>query len=216
MVLLFSHFLDKRSLIPNDCMLTAEKNSLSDLILAVAEGDLIAFQQLYNRHIQKVYSYSYFLTRSTQQAEDLSQELFTKIWIKRAELKKLDNFEAWLTVLIRNQVYNYLKRNALEQKNLKKIYQLRPVVTNSTEEIMLGKEYDRLYEEAVNQLPPQQKKVFLLSRKDGLKHEEIAHNLGISLNTVKNHMKAALFSIKTYLKGYISSLLLFSFWYLFY
>lgn len=180
---------------------------MAELLKSVANSELDAFRRLYEHYLQKVYSYSYFLTRSSEQAEDLTQELFAKIWIKRAELKSIENFDAWLTTLVRNSAYNYLKRNAVEQKALRKIQVSQHLESLSVEDSLINKEYSKIYQEAINQLPPQQKKVFLLSRNEGLKQEEIASNLGISLNTVKNHMKAALFSIRTYMKSYVSSLL---------
>ncbi|KYP15367.1 RNA polymerase sigma-70 factor [Flavihumibacter sp. CACIAM 22H1] len=189
-------------------MPTVYKYEETELLNLVARGDLGAFRQLYDRNIQKVYSYSYFLTRSAQQSEDLAQELFAKIWIKRAELASVENFDAWLTVLVRNSAYNFLKRNALEQRTLRKIHSIQPNSSSSTEDIVIDKEYARIYQQAIDQLPPQQRKVYLLSRNDGLKQEEIARNMGISLNTVKNHMKAALFSIRAYMKTYVSGLLL--------
>lgn len=180
---------------------------MAELLKSIANSELDAFRCLYDHYLQKVYAYSYFLTRSSEQAEDLTQELFAKIWIKRTELKSIENFDAWLTTLVRNSAYNYLKRNAVEQKALRKIQVSQHLESLSVEDSLINKEYSKIYQEAINQLPPQQKKVFLLSRNEGLKQEEIASNLGISLNTVKNHMKAALFSIRTYMKSYVSSLL---------
>ncbi len=180
---------------------------MAELLKSVANSELDAFRRLYDLYLQKVYSYSYFLTRSTEQAEDLTQELFAKIWIKRTELKSIENFDAWLTTLVRNSAYNFLKRHAIEQKALRRIELSKQPDSVSIDDALIHKEYSKIYQEAIDQLPPQQKKVFLLSRNEGLKQEEIASNLGISLNTVKNHMKAALFSIRTYMKSYVSSLL---------
>jgi RNA polymerase sigma-70 factor (ECF subfamily) len=181
---------------------------MAELLKSVANSDLDAFRRLYDLYLQKVYSYSYFLTRSSEQAEDLTQELFAKIWIKRTELRSLENFDAWLTTLVRNSAYNFLKRHAIEQKALRRIELSKQPDSVSIDDALIHKEYSKIYQEAIDQLPPQQKKVFLLSRNEGLKQEEIASNLGISLNTVKNHMKAALFSIRTYMKAYISGFLL--------
>lgn len=188
-------------------MPTPSTIEIAELLKSVANSDLDAFRRLYDRYLQKVYSYSYFLTRSSEQAEDLTQELFAKIWIKRTELKSIENFDAWLTTLVRNNAYNFLKRHAIEQKALRRIELSKQPDSVSIDDALIHKEYSKIYQEAIDQLPPQQKKVFLLSRNEGLKQEEIASNLGISLNTVKNHMKAALFSIRTYMKSYVSSLL---------
>jgi RNA polymerase sigma-70 factor (ECF subfamily) len=179
---------------------------IAELLKSVANSELDAFRRLYDHYLQKVYAYSYFLTRSSEQAEDLTQELFAKIWIKRAELRTIENFDAWLTTLVRNSAYNFLKRHAVEQKALRRIQVSQQLESLSVEDSLINKEYSKIFQEAINQLPPQQKKVFLLSRNEGLKQEEIASNLGISLNTVKNHMKAALFSIRTYMKSYVSIL----------
>jgi RNA polymerase sigma-70 factor (ECF subfamily) len=188
-------------------MPTPSTFEMAELLKSVANSELDAFRRLYDLYLQKVYSYSYFLTRSSEQAEDLTQELFAKIWIKRTELKSIENFDAWLTTLVRNSAYNFLKRHAIEQKALRRIELSKHPDSVSIDDALIHKEYSKIYQEAIDQLPPQQKKVFLLSRNEGLKQEEIASNLGISLNTVKNHMKAALFSIRTYMKSYVSSLL---------
>lgn len=191
------------------------KYELDNLLGLIATDDLKAFRVLYDSYLPQVYSYSYFLTRSGVQAEDLAQDIFVKIWTKRSELTKIEQFDAWLKVLVRNQAYNFLKKSAVEQYSLRKLYRSANQTAAPADEALEEKEYSRIYQQAINQLPPQQKKVYLLSRKDGLKHEEIAHNLGLSLNTVKNHMKAALFSIRTFLEGYVSTWLILAHLYLF-
>ena len=176
-----------------------------ELLQQVAQGYEPAFRQLYDAHHQRIYSFALFITHSDILAEEVTQEIFIKVWTHRAELSGIRNFSAWLKTLVRNQAYTYLGRLAKERLILQEIGQRSPHSSNDTETAVLDQEYNRLLQEAINQLPSQQQKVYLLSRHQGLKHEEIAQHLGLSVNTVKNHMKAALQHIKHFLNGRIDA-----------
>jgi len=177
------------------------------LLNKMASGTEVCFRQLYDVYHERIYSFAFFLTHSDTLAKDISQEIFIKIWTHRTELANIRNFNAWLKTIIRNHVYTCLKRIATERIILQKISPAINESANSTETEVLQKEYSRLLHEAISHLPPQQKKVYLLSRQHGLKHDEIARNLGLSTYTVKNHMKAALQAIKLFLHNYHEALL---------
>jgi RNA polymerase sigma-70 factor (ECF subfamily) len=178
-----------------------------ELLQQVAQGSESAFRELYNRHHQRIYSFALFITHSDVLAEEVTQEIFIKVWTHRTELEGIRNFNAWLKTLVRNQAYTYLSRQAKERIILQEIGQSSPHSSNDTEITVLDQEYNRLLQEAINGLPRQQQKVYLLSRQQGLKHEEIAQELGLSVNTVKNHMKAALQHIKQFLNGRTDAIL---------
>jgi RNA polymerase sigma-70 factor (ECF subfamily) len=168
-----------------------------NILLSVSQENADAFKLLYKVLHQKVYSFAYHLTHHEEMAEDITQDVFVKVWNNRHELNSIDNFEAWLTVVVRNTSYNALKRMAAENLILKKIHNKQKDSTENVEEIMDGKELESLILKAIEKLPPQQKKVFLLSRIQGLKHNEIAQKLDISVFTVKNHIKSALRFLKS-------------------
>lgn len=132
-----------------------------------------------------------------------------KIWVNRASLSDIESFKAYLFVVARNHAFNCLKQIARERNRKKEwinnVLYDASYSFDDTHKIDAG----ALVDEAVDLLPPQQKKVYLLSRRDGLKQEEIAKELGISLETVKKHMVLALRFIKNYLQTHIGVLLLF-------
>jgi RNA polymerase sigma-70 factor (family 1) len=167
------------------------------LVELMAKDDEAAFRYIYNIYHQKIYSFSYFLTRSTTLAEDITQEIFVKIWVNREKLSAINNFENWLAAVIKNHTYNCLSRSAKERLVLDSLKKPDEKIAPAAENNMISKEFDLLLRNAINRLPPQQKKVYLLRRQDGLELKEIAALLGLSINTIKNHLKAALSGIRT-------------------
>lgn len=139
-------------------------------------------------------------------AEEITQEIFIKIWASRSELTEINYFNSWLKTLIRNFTYNYLRRIAHEKMIFADIHS--NLKTEATVNTMEALEYKQLLQKAIEQLPAQQKKVYLLSRRDGFKHEEIAQEMNLSINTVKNYMKLALESIRLFLDNHTDAMIL--------
>lgn len=184
------------------------------LLEQVSRGDDGAFRRIYDLYHPKVYGLAFFLTRSAVPAEDMTQEIFVKLWMHREELPSVQHFERWLKTLVRNHAYNYLNRMAREKRMLTSQYLTVSSQACFTEEMLTEKEFNAVLRQAIDNLPPQQKKVYILSRQDGLKPDTIAQTLGISIHTVKNHLKAALaairLSLSTHIALWLSFLLLFS------
>lgn len=178
-----------------------------NILLLIAQENVDAFKLVYKALYQKVYSFAFYVTHQEEVAEDITQDVFVKIWNNRQELNSIDNFEAWLTVVVRNTAYNALKRMATEDLVLKKMLSKQKNPTEDFDEIMDSKELESLIQKAIQQLPPQQRRIFLLSRMQGLKHKEIAQKLNISVFTVKNHIKSALRFLKMYIQSTILSLI---------
>jgi RNA polymerase sigma-70 factor (ECF subfamily) len=166
------------------------------LLEQVARGSETAFRLLYDIQHQRIYSFALFLTHSEVLAEEVTQEIFIKIWNHRTELSEIRQFDAWLKTLIRNQCYTFLNRLAKERLILQEINEQNTEGSNFTEENILFSDYSRLLQQLLDRLPEQQRKVFILSRQEGIKHEDIARQMGLSINTIKSHMKAALRNIR--------------------
>lgn len=175
------------------------------LLLHVADGDSQAFRRLYDQHHQKVFSFAYYLTRSYFDAEEITQEIFIRIWKYRRQLPGIENFDAWLKIAVRNRTFTWLQKLSLQKNAAKKLYQQK--IHAASYNMVLDRELESAIELAVSQLPRQQKAVFLLSRKNGMKHKDIAETLGVTLSTVKNHMKAALQSIRIYLHNHTDTII---------
>lgn len=168
----------------------------------VASGDHYAFRRLYDRYIEKVYRMSLSYLKSPIAAQDVSQEVFIKVWAKREELPGLSNFPAWLHTMTRNYLINALQKkvpailpDGMSVKELSE-NRLFPV-----EQLDL-KEMSRLIRQALEGLSPRQQQVYHLSRERGMTLKQIAAELDISYDTVREHMNAALKSIRHYLQSH--------------
>jgi RNA polymerase sigma-70 factor (family 1) len=170
------------------------------LLIAIAEGNQQAFCSLFEAYKNKVYSYSLQFTRSSVDAEEITQEVFLKIWSGRSSLPKIENIEAWISVVTRNLCFNHLKKIALEKKHVQHITQKNAVVEENVQQYISYKEQLSLLGEALDQLSPQQRLVYSLNREEGLKNDEIARRLNISTNTVKTHLVSALRKIRHFLE----------------
>jgi RNA polymerase sigma-70 factor (family 1) len=183
-----------------------------DILVKAAEGNEDAFRLLFDKYHQKIYSFAFHLTRSRFLAEEITQDVFLKIWLKRQELAGINFFYSYLKVVCRNVGLNYLDRIAHEKRILKYIESNSASADHSTENTVLSNEYQQILDDVIDQLPEQQKKVFLLSRQDGLKYDEIAAELHISRHTVNEYMKKALLFIRNQLHRQLNLSLLYLLW----
>lgn len=170
-----------------------------ELLQQVAEGSETAFRTLFDKYCQKIYVLAMYLTHSDVLSEEIVQDVFMKVWNNREQLLEIDYFNSWVRTIARNTVLNYLRSLAREKLALNKLELNENANTSSSEDILIEKQYRQILEEAIRQLPPQQKKVYLLSRQSGLKNEDIARQLGISIHTTKEHLQRALYFIRSYL-----------------
>lgn len=169
-----------------------------ELLKLVAEGDKNAFTQIYNNYRNKIYSIAYELTESTGVSEEIVQDVFLKIWVKRDSLNEVEHFRAYLFTITRNYVFTALKRIARKESIEVNAMAGAPLYYHDTEDRVLNNEYTRILQAAIDRLPEQQKQVYNLIKKEGLKREEAAVALQLSPETVKTHLAQAMRSVRTY------------------
>lgn len=193
-------------------MIPSFSNNDEALILQVSRGDELSFRLLFDQYRNKIFSIARKITGLESAAEDVVQEVFIKLWLNKEKLSEVENFNAYLNTITRNHIFNNLRKVAYEQTFLEDLIKQQSAPTEDISDPVLYNELQNLVHKAIQQLPPQQKRVFQLSRNEGLKHAEIASNLNISQSTVKHHMVEALRSIRTFLnahEGLINSLVLY-------
>lgn len=175
-------------------------------------GDQVAFAQLFRMYQPKIDGIAYAMLKSEQAAEELVQDIFLKIWQQRNNLSLIEDFNAYLFIITRNQTLNAL-RSSFRQRRREQEHSV-PVhePDNTSDDIIITKDYERFLQDAIKALPPQQQQVYRLSREKGLSREEIARLLKLSDNTVKTHLSKALKGIRAYLEVHIASLSLFALW----
>lgn len=174
----------------------------------LAQGSETAFRQLYDKHWPAIYKVAYRYLQSADLAEDIVQEIFSKLWQKRTEFTEVQHLHVYLVTMTRNMAYKHLKKLAIEAVANYEFAKKETPSINAGEAAVLDKQYEALLEQAVELLPPQRKHIFQLAKVEGLSHEAIAERLQISPNTVKNQMVAALQFIRHRLQHHISSVML--------
>jgi len=157
------------------------------------------FRQLFDTYKVRVHDYVYTITGDEYVAEEITQELFIKLWKKIKEQHPINDFDHYIFRMARNASMSYFSKVALDAKLAEKLKRKMTVADNPTTDQLDVKEMQRLINNAVSSLSPQRRKVYELSRVQGLKLDEIANELHLSVNTVKNHLVESLKQIREYL-----------------
>jgi RNA polymerase sigma-70 factor (ECF subfamily) len=175
---------------------------IQDILLAkVAAGNESAFRELFDTHRDKLYAYMLRLSKERVIAEDIVQEVFLKIWINKDQLSAVHNFDAYLFTIARNHAFNLSKQITYRRELLNQVTAVQPLSELSTEKEVDYKYLQSLLARELGKLPPQQRKVFTLSRFEGLSNEDIAREHAISVGTVKKHLSLATQTLKAAMKG---------------
>lgn len=179
-------------------MNTVQLNSDPDLLFRVSQGDEAAFAQLFHTYQNRLGAFVMQLTGSRPLAEEIVQEIFIRIWEKREKLSQVEHFPPYLYAVARNYSLSFLKKLGKELAR-KQAWELSVAdIQEQEEEDTAIKNFRRIIDQAISELPAQRQKVYLLSRDEGLRQAEIAERMAISLETVKKHMVLALRSIRNY------------------
>jgi RNA polymerase sigma-70 factor (family 1) len=165
------------------------------LVHNLSKGNLLAFNTLYKEYSGRLYRFALGYLKSEAEAEELVQEVFTKIWEKRADLKKELSFKSFLFTIAFNIIRKHFRTKAYLSEYFK-----TGIISDLDMQTSQKITYDSLYQyitELVNQLPARRKEIFIKSRFEGLSINEIAEKLKISHKTVENQLTEALKFIRT-------------------
>lgn len=167
------------------------------LLDAIAKGSAQAFSILFDKYWNLVYTNTLTLVRSVPLAEDLTQEIFFKIWETRDKLEDIDNFKTWLYVVGRNRVVSEMRKKVASSGE-DRLEELTDRYELPSLELEMKDTY-RLILDGIGSLPKKQQQIFRMSRFEGLSHQQIAQQMGISRETVKWHIVTAINTLKNYL-----------------
>ena len=180
----------------------------SALLEKIAAGDEIAFQQLFNDYADRVYGVAFAYTKCRILSEEIVQEVFLKMWMKRNTLPAISNVADYIFIIARNRILNMLRRNKMEKAYLQQLSSHNNENILTPEHQYNYKESKQLIENAVLALPPRQRLIYQLNQVQGLGLTEVADHLGLSRNTTRNHLARAMQSIRTYVQEHVDELLL--------
>ncbi|MEG0462538.1 MULTISPECIES: RNA polymerase sigma-70 factor [Bacteroides] len=173
-----------------------------DLLVRLIGGDEEAFCELYARYKSRLLYFALKFVKSRDFAEDIFQDTFAVVWQSRRFINPDSSFSAYLYTIVRNRILNRMREMANEDRLKEHILTQAIDYSDNTRQTILGNELKNLVNTALQQLTPRQRQVFELSREAQLSHKEIADALGISVNTVQEHISASLKLIRSYLTKY--------------
>ncbi len=185
-------------------MLNFTLHNETELLRLTAEGDESAFTKLFAHYQDRIYSIAFKLIKSNIVAEEIVQDVFLKIWLKRADLNNIQNFSAYLFVVTRNNAYKVLKGIAQNYKVIMLSDEDQTLAHNDPAELLIEKEYSLLLQNTIDRLPKQQRQVYYLVKDQGFKRDEVAQKLQIQPETVKFHLAQAMKNIRAIFMLHIS------------
>lgn len=172
------------------------------LVLRLIEGDERAFCELYAAYKNRLIYFAMRFLKSREYAEDIFQDAFTLIWQGRRFINPDASFSSYLYTIVRNRVLNQLRDLENQDKLKSQIMEQAVDYTNDVKDHIFANDLRSLIASALQQLTARQREIFLMSREKEMSHKEIADALGISVNTVQEHISSSLRILRAYLKKY--------------
>jgi RNA polymerase sigma-70 factor (ECF subfamily) len=184
-----------------------------ELMQKIKADNMFAFDVLYKKYSKRLYKFGYSILKSTEEAENLIQDVYLNLWENRYKVEKDSSIKYYLFTTAYNSAISIIRKKAKESQFIEYLKSMQEI---NEEPVNMELEYNELknkLDEIIKELPQRQKEVYLLHRAEGLKYSEIAERLHISVNTIENHMSRALKTIRKKLGNY--SLIAILLWYLF-
>lgn len=180
---------------------------ISILLRQVAEGDEKAFRLIFDHYKAPFHAAAFKMTHSADIAEEITQEVFVKLWLKRKLIAAAKKPDSYVFVILHNCIYFHFRKLAHEHQLKLKLGLETEDSENSIETLIDEKEHRNILENIINQLPPQQKLIYKMAKQGSISRDEIARQLNISPNTVRNHLSSAVEYLRTCLKKDVSALI---------
>lgn len=173
----------------------------SELLAGLAKGDERAFEKLYYHFSPRLFSFVDKMVRNRRITEEIIQEVFIQLWTKRRHLAAVVHPTSYIFHMASNKTLDYQRKIASNKRLLEKVIASSTEFHNETEEQLVYNESAAIVREAIAALPKQRRIIYELSRTEGLSHEQIAEQLGISKSTVANQMVSALKQIRSFMEN---------------
>lgn len=181
-----------------------------ELVLLIQQDDKVAFYHIYERYSRRLYGFVLRFIKHKEDAEEIVQEVFVKIWESRNKIDTYQSFESYLFTVAYNATMSLLRKRISEKKYVEYLKSLQqPDHSPDLIDEIFFIELNERVQSLLDELTPRQKEIFQLSREEGLSHDQIAKKLDISVNTVKKHIANTLTFLKSHLDSNLTASLLF-------
>jgi RNA polymerase sigma-70 factor (ECF subfamily) len=172
----------------------------AEFVLSLRAGNVKSFSELFDRYGKRLYFFAKGYLKSGEDAEEIVQEVFMKIWDNREELSSEKSFESYLFTIAKNGILNTIRKSRSEQAYLS-YAKIHPEKNILLDEELNFIELEAAYHQIIENLSPRRKEIYLLSREQHLSNAEIAEKMNISVKTVENQMTSALSEIRKRLRN---------------
>ncbi|MCG8310631.1 MAG: RNA polymerase sigma-70 factor [Cytophagales bacterium] len=160
------------------------------------------FEEIYREYFDRLYAYALVITKCKSTAKEVISDVFYNLWNTKTDFHSIKELKSYLFTCVKNQAIRSLSCDPIRFNTESYNNVISSIDYVDPEELLIGKELDRFLKKTIDQLPPQCKLVFQMIKQDGKKYDQVAHELGISKDTVKYHMKTAIKKIITELESY--------------
>ena len=163
--------------------------TLNDQVIKkLVSGDQSALEELFNFYYPRLYNFSKSFLKLEEGIDDILQEVFIKIWQNRSGITNSETFNSYIFTITRNLLLNELRTRLNSQKTKDEVLKLSIAEEYDNFEQTEFNELKEKLDLEIDNLPVKQKEIFILSRREGLSHKEIAEKLNISTKTVEYHI----------------------------
>lgn len=179
-----------------------------ELISALKHGSRKAFESIYQMYSKRLYAYSFQLTKSSEDAEEIVQEVFIKLWVNRAQIRQEETLRSLLFIMSKHSFINAY-RAKINHPVYEEYIDYKDVISiENAHQQLEYEEFLGIFRKSMEELPLTQKRVIQLSRIEQLTNKEIADKLTLSEQTVKNQLSLGLKSLREMLNKFIALLVL--------
>lgn len=179
------------------------------LVLQLKEGNQASFKKLYGTYAPVLYGFSRKYLQSQEDAEEIVQEVFLRIWEKKDNIDENQSFSSYIIQAAKHRIFNGFRKKVNQQAYLDFLIYADSPSKNFTEQEVDYQDVKQKAEKAIESMPPKRQEIFRMSRELGLKNKEIAEKLQISIKTVENQMGQALKYLRDELSDYQMLIFLF-------
>ena len=180
----------------------------SEVVASFQKGDEVAFENVFKTYYPRLCSYAQTMLNDSEEAEEMVQNTFITLWENRVNMDIHTSLKSYLYRAVHNSCLNRIKHLKVRQEHSDYYKYTQEEEVESTSHMVMGNELQQQINVAIEQLPPQCKRVFSLSRFENLTYAEIAAQLDISVKAVDKQMVRALRILRTQLKEYLPLVLL--------
>ncbi|MCS2776437.1 RNA polymerase sigma-70 factor [Bacteroides fragilis] len=155
------------------------------------------FEQFFIMTYPKVKAFAWKLLKSEEDAEDIAQDIFAKLWTNPEIWENQETWNSYIYTMVRNHIYNFLKHKSIRQTYQEQCTKEEPAISETDiHDQLYAKESELLIKLTIANMPEQRRKIFRMSRTQEKSNQEIADELDISIRTVERHIYLALIDLK--------------------